>query len=152
MKFANPKPDLHNINAVLHRCCVTQHWYCGELVWNSVTPSLVKIHWHLLKLSSRNENMNRLQEDRQTDTWTTSVIPYYPDTIVWRGINSCCFDKKIFNIILLHAHVPYVCTSLQSIRLLQWILSNKLISQLACTTINFIYIHAKATFQEQQRK
>ena len=33
------------------------------------TPSLVKIHWQLLKLSSRNENSDILQEDNSVKNW-----------------------------------------------------------------------------------
>ena len=61
----NPKPDLHNINA---------HTQFNE------------IYWHLLKLSSGNENMDGRTGDRRTDARKANLIPYYPATIVWRGI------------------------------------------------------------------
>ena len=60
MPIKNPKPDLHNINA--H----AQVWW--------------KIHWHLLMLSSVNENTDGWTYWR-TDTRTANVIP----TSVGRG-------------------------------------------------------------------
>ena len=56
------------------------------------TSSLVKIHSHLLKLSSgnivRKQNYGRtdVRTNGRTDTKTTNVMPSYPASIVWRGI------------------------------------------------------------------
>ena len=53
-------------------------------------PSLVKIHWYLLRSLSGNKNMDRWMYDRQMNgkmkTKTTNVIPSYPTTILWQGI------------------------------------------------------------------
>ena len=49
LPISNPKPDLYNITISMH------------------IPSLLKIHWRLLKLSSGNEK----QTDRRTDRWRT---------------------------------------------------------------------------------
>ena len=48
LPISNPKPDLHN----------TMH-----------IPSLVKIHWRLLKLSSGNENMGMSRADNAVNIW-----------------------------------------------------------------------------------
>ena len=48
------------------------------------TPSLVKIHWYLLKLSSGNENT----DGSMTDGWTANVAP----TILWPGIKRCLLE------------------------------------------------------------
>ena len=48
---------------------------CPLAIPNQITtisiqkPSLVKIHWHSLKLSSGNENMNKWQADNSVKTW-----------------------------------------------------------------------------------
>ena len=44
-------------------------------------PSLVKIHWCLLKLSSGNEK----RTDGRADTRMSNVKPQYPTTIMWQG-------------------------------------------------------------------
>ena len=50
-------------------------------------PSLVKIHWCLLNLSSGNEIwMDGRTTDWQTDKLTSSMKPKYPATIMWQGI------------------------------------------------------------------
>ena len=91
LPISMPKPDLHNINAQTKFCgnpltldChpETKIWtfrrqitlskineICPLTIPNQIStismhiPSMLKIHWYLLKLSSRNENMDVLQED-----------------------------------------------------------------------------------------
>ena len=45
-------------------------------------PSLVKIHWHLLKSSSRNENTDGRTDVRQTDGWTHGHTDSQRDAII----------------------------------------------------------------------
>ena len=55
LPISNVKADLHIINAV--------H-----------IPSLVKIHWYLVKLSSRNENTDMSQADNSVKNWRNLPI------------------------------------------------------------------------------
>ena len=97
--MSNPKADLHNINAHIKfgkksieiyssYCPETKiRMYCGQTTpskngrnstvaipkqKSTITmhiPSLVKIHLYLLKLSSRNENMDLSQADNSVKNW-----------------------------------------------------------------------------------
>ena len=80
--YSNPKPDLHNINAhikfgqksvAMYSSCspetkilMSQADTSNQISTISMhTPSLVKIHAHLLKLSYGKENMDGHMRDRQ---------------------------------------------------------------------------------------
>ena len=104
LPMSNPKADLHNINAhtnlVKIHCDLlkllslkSKKWiYCGQITLSKIdkifpsaipnqvstvsihTPSLVKIHWHLLKVSSRNENTDISRADNSVKNWRNLPI------------------------------------------------------------------------------
>ena len=113
LPISNPKPDLHNINAhtkfgenplMFTQVIIQKIWACLGQKFDKIRPlaipnqihipSLVEIHWGLLKLSSGNKKWTDVcTTDGWTDTQMSNLKPYYPATIVWWGIKRKADDK-----------------------------------------------------------
>ena len=128
LPICNPKTDLHNVNA-LTKFCETpltftpyhlemKIWTCGGQVTlpkiekisslaipNQVSkisthiPSLVIIHWCLLKLSYGKEiRMDGHMTDTWTDTRTSKLKPQYPTTNMYWVCNTSWLQRKVRSI------------------------------------------------------
>ena len=122
LPISNPKPDLHNINAhtkfgenplmftqviILKRktdVWRTDRWTDSRktnAIQNQITismhiPSLVKIHWCLLKLSSWNKKWTDGQMDGLTDDQRETIIPSHYCVAGYKKTNKACKWQYIY--------------------------------------------------------